>query len=103
MPHTDGIPPLDPLRPAVHNRRVMEPVPDEPALSFEVALARLEKIVHRLEAGEATLEESIDLYTEGQRLKAHCEDKLAGATARIEAIVVGGDGRAVGVTPFDAG
>ncbi len=75
---------------------------DEP-LSFEVALARLEKIVHRLEAGDATLEESIDLYTEGQRLKQQCEDKLAGATARIEAIVVGADGRAAGVTPFDAG
>ena len=49
-------------------------------LSFEVALARLETIVHRLEAGEATLEESIGLYTEGQRLKAQCEAKLAGAT-----------------------
>lgn len=79
-----------------------DPVSDEPALSFEIALARLEKIVHRLEAGEATLEESIDLYTEGQRLKKQCEDKLAGATARIEAIVVSSDGRAVGVVPFDA-
>jgi len=81
---------------------VTDPVSDEPALSFEIALARLEKIVHRLEAGEATLEESIDLYTEGQRLKKQCEDKLAGATARIEAIVVSSDGRAVGVVPFDA-
>jgi exodeoxyribonuclease VII small subunit len=80
---------------------MMEPV-DTP-LSFEVALARLEKIVHQLEAGDATLEESIDLYTEGQTLKAQCDDKLAGATARIEAIVVGGDGRAAGITPFDAG
>lgn len=96
------MPVLDPLPPSVHNRRVMEPVSEDPALSFEVALARLEKIVHRLEAGDATLEESIDLYTEGQRLKTQCEAKLAGATARIEAIVVGNDGRAVGVTPFDA-
>ncbi|MBC7495821.1 MAG: exodeoxyribonuclease VII small subunit [Sphingomonadaceae bacterium] len=77
--------------------------PDDTPLSFEVALARLEKIVHQLEAGDATLEDSINLYTEGQKLKAHCDDKLAGATARIEAIVVGGDGRAAGVTPFDAG
>ena len=71
-------------------------------LSFEAALARLEKIVHRLEAGDAALEESIDLYTEGQRLKAHCEAKLAGATARIEAIQVGANGQAVGTAPFDA-
>ncbi|MBV8972322.1 MAG: exodeoxyribonuclease VII small subunit [Sphingomonadaceae bacterium] len=80
----------------------MESVSEDPP-SFEVALARLEKIVHRLEAGDATLEESIDLYTEGQRLKGFCEAKLAGATARIEAIVVGQDGRAAGITPFDAG
>ena len=53
--------------------------------------------------GDATLEESIDLYTDGQRLKKHCEDKLAGATARIEAIVVGADGQAAGLKPFDAG
>ncbi len=72
-------------------------------LSFEAALARLEQIVHRLEAGDAALEESIDLYTEGQRLKAHCETKLAGATARIEAIQVGADGQAAGLAAFDAG
>ncbi len=94
---------LDPQRPSVHNRDVIEPVSDVAELSFEVALARLEKIVHRLEAGDATLEESIDLYTDGQRLKKHCEDKLAGATARIEAIVVGADGQAAGLKPFDAG
>ncbi|MGI4878102.1 MAG: exodeoxyribonuclease VII small subunit [Janthinobacterium lividum] len=82
----------------------MDTVPDDlTVLSFEAALARLEKIVHRLEAGDAALEESIDLYTEGQRLKAHCEAKLAGATARIEAIQVGADGRAAGLVPFDAG
>lgn len=82
----------------------MEPVSEDLAqLSFETALARLEKIVHRLEAGDATLEESIDLYTDGQRLKKHCEDKLAGATARIEAIQVGADGSAAGLAPFDAG
>ena len=94
---------LDPQSASVHNRGVMEPVSDVGELSFEVALARLEKIVHRLEAGDATLEESIALYTDGQRLKKHCEDKLAGATARIEAIVVGADGQAAGLKPFDAG
>ena len=99
---TQGLRVLDPVRLPVHNRGVMEPVSDFGELSFEVALARLEKIVQRLEAGEATLEESIDLYTEGQRLKQHCEAKLAGATARIEAIQVGADGRAAGLAPFDA-
>jgi exodeoxyribonuclease VII small subunit len=77
------------------------PADDIAALSFEAALARLEKIVHTLEAGDASLEDSIALYTQGQALKAHCEDKLAGATARIEAIQVGADG-APTTTAFDA-
>ena len=71
-------------------------------LSYEDALARLEKIVQQLEAGDAALEASIDLYTEGQRLKGICETKLAGATARIEAIQQNADGQAVGVRDFDA-
>ena len=75
---------------------------DYTQLSFEAALARLETIVHRLEAGDASLEESIDIYTEGQRLKAHCEAKLAGASARIERIQLGAGGQPTGTTPFDA-
>lgn len=71
-------------------------------LTFEEALGRLEKIVHRLEAGEASLEESIDLYNEGARLKAHCEAKLASAQARIEKIQLGADGQPSGLAPFDA-
>ena len=74
-------------------------------MTFEAALARLETIVHGLEAGDTPLDQSIDLYTEGQRLKAHCEAKLAGATARIEAIQIGsgqiGSGGEPAVRPFD--
>jgi len=70
-------------------------------VSFEVALARLEAIVHQLEAGDASLEQSIDIYTEGQRLKAHCEAKLAGASARIERIQLGADGKPTGTVPFE--
>jgi len=70
-------------------------------VSFEVALARLEAIVHQLEAGDASLEQSIDIYTEGQRLKAHCEAKLAGASARIERIQLGTDGKPTGTVPFE--
>ena len=72
------------------------------ALSFEDALKRLETIVQKLEGGEASLEGSITLYTEGQRLKAHCEAKLQSATMRIEAIQQNDAGEAVGVKPFDA-
>ena len=76
-----------------------EPVSE---LSFEAALARLETIVRQLESGDAPLEESISLYEEGERLKRQCEARLAAATARIEKIQVGADGRAAGTVAFDA-
>lgn len=71
-------------------------------LSFEDALKRLEAIVQRLESGEATLDESIDLYAEGDRLRAQCEARLTAAQARIEKITLGADGRPTGTQPFDA-
>jgi exodeoxyribonuclease VII small subunit len=72
-------------------------------LSFEDALQRLEQIVSRLESGQAPLEESISLYEEGARLKAHCEDRLKAAQLRVDKIVVGSDGQARGVEPADFG
>ena len=71
-------------------------------LSFEVALARLEEIVRTLEKGEAPLDQSIELYQEGDRLKRLCEARLKSAQARIEQIAFGSDGKPSGVTPFDA-
>ena len=52
---------------------------------------------HRLESGQAPLEESIALYEEGARLKAHCEERLKAAQLRVDKIVVGPDGQARGV------
>ena len=72
-------------------------------LSFEDALKRLEAIVHRLESGDASLEESIDLYAEGDRLRGQCEARLQAAQARIEKITLTPDGRPGGTQPFDAG
>lgn len=76
---------------------------DLSALSFEQALKRLEEIVARLESGEAALDESITLYTQGEALRAHCEARLKDAQARIEKITLGADGAPTGTTPFDAG
>ena len=68
-------------------------------LSFEDALQRLEQIVQKLESGQVPLEESIALYEEGARLKAHCETRLRAAQLRVEKIVVGPDGQPRGVEP----
>ena len=61
-------------------------------MSFEAALARLEEIVRLLERGEAPLDQSIELYQEGDRLKRHCEARLKAAQARIEQIAFGAAG-----------
>src|SRR5215469_4757162 len=45
-------------------------------MSFETALAELERIVAELESGKAELERSIEVYERGAALKAHCEAKL---------------------------
>jgi len=62
---------------------------DIAALTFEAALAELEKIVGQLESGQAPLEQSIELYERGAWLKAHCETRLEAARLRVEKIVVG--------------
>ncbi|MCA6226237.1 MAG: exodeoxyribonuclease VII small subunit, partial [Phenylobacterium sp.] len=56
-------------------------------LSFEQALAELERIVGQLETGQAPLEESIALYERGALLKAHCETRLEQARLKVEKIV----------------
>lgn len=71
------------------------------ALSFEEALAELEKIVQRLESGSAPLEESISIYERGAALKAHCEARLKAAEERVEQITLGADGQAAGTKPAD--
>jgi exodeoxyribonuclease VII small subunit len=62
------------------------------ALSFEQALAELEKIVAQLERGDVALEDSIRMYERGAALKAHCEAKLKDAQLKVEQIVLGPDG-----------
>lgn len=62
------------------------------AMSFEDALAELEQIVRRLEAGQVKLDEAILSYERGALLKQHCERKLNEAQQRVERIAIGPDG-----------
>jgi exodeoxyribonuclease VII small subunit len=66
--------------------------PDVKAMSFEDALAELEQIVRRLEAGQVKLDEAIQCYERGAQLKRHCEKKLNEAQQRVERIVIAPDG-----------
>ena len=65
---------------------------DIAAMSFEEALAALEAIVRGLESGQQKLEEAITAYERGAALKKHCEEKLAHAEARVQALVARADG-----------
>jgi exodeoxyribonuclease VII small subunit len=65
---------------------------DVAAMSFEDALAELERIVKGLEGGQQKLEDAITAYERGAALRAHCEAKLAEADARVQAIVAAADG-----------
>lgn len=62
------------------------------ALSFEDALAELERIVQGLEGGKQRLEDAIGAYERGAALRAHCETKLREAEMRVERIVTGRGG-----------
>ncbi|WP_214853999.1 exodeoxyribonuclease VII small subunit [Exiguobacterium sp. s166] len=55
--------------------------------SFESALERLEEIVELLEAGEAPLEQAMNLYEEGVKLTALCQGKLSTAEQRLDQIL----------------
>lgn len=54
-------------------------------LSYEQARAELASVVERLEAGGATLEESLVLWERGEQLTGICQAWLDGARARLDA------------------
>ncbi|MFK7880273.1 exodeoxyribonuclease VII small subunit [Roseobacter sp.] len=70
-------------------------------MSFEQAMAELEKVLGQLERGDVALDESIALYERGAALKARCEAKLKEAEEKVAAITLDGDGKPTGVTPVE--
>ncbi|HEU5126422.1 MAG TPA: exodeoxyribonuclease VII small subunit [Glycomyces sp.] len=59
---------------------------DQPEnLTYEQARAELVATVEKLEAGGATLEESLQLWERGEALADLCQSHLEGARERIEA------------------
>ncbi|MBV8302037.1 MAG: exodeoxyribonuclease VII small subunit [Candidatus Dormibacteraeota bacterium] len=72
----------------------MNAVPgDEVAtLTYEAALAQLDALIGRLEAGSIALEDAIAAYERGVRLARHCEDLLERTERRVTALMIGADG-----------
>lgn len=60
-------------------------------LSFEDAMAQLEKIVQELESGRIKLDDAVSAYEKASALKKLCEDKLKAAQLKIEKLEVSAD------------
>ncbi|MBA2542510.1 MAG: exodeoxyribonuclease VII small subunit [Deltaproteobacteria bacterium] len=68
-------------------------------LGFDQVIGRLREVVQRLESGELTLEQSLDVYEEGVQLARKGQHLLATAEKRVEILVSASGG--VEVAPFD--
>ena len=64
----------------------------EKKLNFEEAMARLEEIVTSMERGEAPLEESLALFSEGAKLVKQCAAMLDKAEQQVTKLVKSADG-----------
>ena len=53
-------------------------------MTFEEAQRELEAIVHRLESGEAPLDEALKLWERGEELYRLCRERLDAAEGKIE-------------------
>ncbi len=67
-------------------------------MSFEEALAELEKLVNELDGGQVPLEKSVALYERGNLLKKHCEKRLRDAELKINEIT-GAEGDSLETSP----
>jgi exodeoxyribonuclease VII small subunit len=70
-------------------------------MSFEEAMAELERVVGQLESGNVDLEKSISLYERGSLLKKHCEDRLKAAEEKVALITLDANGQPKGTTPVE--
>jgi exodeoxyribonuclease VII small subunit len=57
---------------------------EAPPLSYEDAAARVEEIIRRLDSGEASLNETLELVAEGKRLIELCAGQLTAVGNALE-------------------
>ena len=53
-------------------------------LSYESAVARIEKIIRRLDSGQAGLRETLELVKEGRGLVEYCAGELEAVSSGLE-------------------
>ena len=74
-------------------------------MDFEKKLGRLEEIVHKMEKGDLSLEESLKLFEEGIQAYCECHQRLNEAEGKVK-ILMGVDPQGQPITedfePIDA-
>jgi exodeoxyribonuclease VII small subunit len=55
-------------------------------LSFEKALAELERIVARMESGELSLEQALETHKRGLELARFCQQRLEAAQQQVKVL-----------------
>lgn len=64
-------------------------------LSFEEAFARLEQILEKMNSGSVSLDESLALYEEADKLIITCQKRLTDAERKIETLIKGRNGELI--------
>ncbi len=59
----------------------------KPAATFEGCLDELEKVVKQLEAGDLSLDRSLELFERGMLLSESCRKQLETAETRVEMLI----------------
>lgn len=62
------------------------PNADVESMTYEQARDELTKVLNQLEAGSVTLDQSMALWERGEVLAQKCEQWLAGARAKLDAV-----------------
>lgn len=68
---------------------------NQPNMTFEQSMARLEAIVRAMERGDVALEESLKLFQEGTELVRNCQKLLDEAQLQVKKIMTAPDGSPV--------
>ena len=58
----------------------------DPGLTFEKAIAELERIVAQMEEGELSLEQSLAAHKRGLELARYCQERLDAAHAQVKVL-----------------
>lgn len=65
------------------------------AKTFEESITELEEIVNKLEGGNVTLDESLELFEQGIKLSKGCQKMLDAAEKKVSILMTNEDGELV--------